>query len=80
MHVEEICESIKLCLNSPSPSIESLGHGNGYSVKQIIEIFKKVNKVNFEVIYCDQRPCIWNLLCWIMFLNIWCPNIVLKKC
>lgn len=55
LHIEEICESIKLCLNNPSNSIESLGHGKGYSVKQIIEIFKKINKVNFEVISCDRR-------------------------
>jgi len=56
VHVEEICESIKSCINNPSNSIESLGHGKGYSVKQIIEIFKKVNKVNFQVICCDRRP------------------------
>lgn len=56
VHIDEICESIKSCVNNPSNSIESLGHGRGYSVKQIIEIFKKVNKVNFKVICCDSRP------------------------
>lgn len=56
IHVEEVCESIKLCINNPSNSIESLGHSKGYSVKEIIEIFKKINNVNFEVMCCDRRP------------------------
>ena len=55
VHVMEICNSIKNCLYTPSNNIESLGHGKGYTVKEIVEVYKKVNNCNFEIRYCDRR-------------------------
>jgi UDP-glucose 4-epimerase len=55
VHVHEICESIKSCIINPSNSIECLGHGKCHSVKEIVNIFKKVNGVDFTVKYTDRR-------------------------
>jgi UDP-glucose 4-epimerase len=55
VHVMEVCEAIKSCVDKPSNNIESLGHGNGYTVKEIVEIFKKVNKYNFDIKYMEKR-------------------------
>ena len=38
-----ICYPIQKSLVQSSNNIENLGHGIGTSVKQIVEIFKKVN-------------------------------------
>jgi len=55
VHVNEICNAITLAIETPSNSIENLGHGAGYSVKEIIEIFKKVNNCDFAVNVCPRR-------------------------
>lgn len=55
VHVSEICNAIKLAIEKPSNAIECLGHGVGYSVKQITEIFKTVNNVDFDVEYGPRR-------------------------
>lgn len=55
VHVNEICHAIGAALADPSNSIENLGHGKGYSVKQIVETFKRVNGVDFEVKLVDAR-------------------------
>lgn len=55
-HVNEICYAIEKSLFLSSNKIENLGHGIGTSVKQIVEIFKKVNHCNFSVEYKDRRP------------------------
>ena len=55
VHVNEICHAIDRSIYKPSNSIENLGHGKGYSVKEIVETFKKVNNVNFEVKIEDRR-------------------------
>jgi UDP-glucose 4-epimerase len=49
VHVMEIVEAIKIAIAAPSNSIESLGHGTGYTVLELINKFKEVNNVNFEV-------------------------------
>jgi UDP-glucose 4-epimerase len=56
VHVNEICNAINISIMNPSNSIENLGHGQGHSVKQIIEIFKKVNHCDFTVTVCERRP------------------------
>jgi UDP-glucose 4-epimerase len=56
VHVNEICNAINIAITNPSNSIENLGHGRGHSVKEIIEIFKKVNHCDFNVTVCDRRP------------------------
>ena len=55
VHVNEICNSLEKAITAPSNSIENLGHGKGYTVKEIVDTFKKVNKVDFEVIIEDRR-------------------------
>lgn len=55
VHVMEICGAIKNAIGNPSNSIESLGHGIGYSVKEIVELYKKINNLNFEIKYLSRR-------------------------
>lgn len=55
VHVNEICNSIKLAIENSSNSIENLGHGFGHSVTEIVEIFKKVNNCEFSVNVCERR-------------------------
>jgi UDP-glucose 4-epimerase len=55
VHVMEICDAIKSSINKPANDIESLGHGKGYSVKEIVDTFKKVNNYNFDIRYMERR-------------------------
>lgn len=54
-HVNEICNAIIKSITMSSGQIENLGHGVGTSVKEIVELFKKVNDIDFEVIYGKRR-------------------------
>jgi UDP-glucose 4-epimerase len=56
VHVMEICESIKFAIANPSNSIESLGHGNGYTVLELIDKFKSINQIKFDVVTLPRRP------------------------
>lgn len=47
VHVMEVCDSIKTAIEQPSNSIECLGHGVGYTVKEMVNLFQKVNDVDF---------------------------------
>lgn len=49
VHVIEICTAIKLAIETPSNKIESLGHGIGYTVKEMVNIFQEVNDCSFDV-------------------------------
>jgi UDP-glucose 4-epimerase len=49
VHVNEICDALRSAIEKPSNQIESLGHGVGYTVKEIVNLFQKVNDVDFEV-------------------------------
>jgi UDP-glucose 4-epimerase len=55
LHVMEVSHSIKKAIGNPSNQIESLGHGKGHTVLQIIDIFKKVNNVDFDIQIVDRR-------------------------
>ena len=55
VHVNEICDSLKQAIEKPSNSIECLGHGVGYTVKEIVDEFQKVNDVSFNVKYGPRR-------------------------
>lgn len=55
IHVDEICEGIKLAIEEPADKIEQLGHGVGRSVKEMVELFKQVNNVDFQVNYGERR-------------------------
>jgi UDP-glucose 4-epimerase len=50
VHVDEICEAIKLAIEKPANKIECLGHGVGHTVKEIFDKFLEVNK---EELYKD---------------------------
>ncbi len=49
VHVMEICDAIKTAIEQPSNSIECLGHGVGYTVKEIVNLFRTVNDVDFSI-------------------------------
>jgi UDP-glucose 4-epimerase len=49
VHVNEICDALKHAIENPSNQIECLGHGRGRTVIQIVDMFKKVNNVDFSV-------------------------------
>ena len=55
VHVMEICEALKMAIEKPSNKVESLGHGIGYTVKEMVEIFQRVNEHEFEVKYGPRR-------------------------
>lgn len=55
VHVNEICNALRKAIYESTNSIENLGHGEGYTVKEIIDIFKKVNNVDFDVTVCPKR-------------------------
>jgi UDP-glucose 4-epimerase len=49
VHVEEICHAIEMAIETPANKIECLGHGVGYTVNEMVYIFKKVNDCDFVV-------------------------------
>ena len=55
VHVNEICDALMQAIEKPSNSVESLGHGVGYTVKEIADEFQKVNNVDFNVKYGPRR-------------------------
>lgn len=55
VHVNEICAALKDAIETPANGVESLGHGVGYTVKEIVELFQKVNNVDFEIKYGPRR-------------------------
>jgi UDP-glucose 4-epimerase len=55
VHVNEICHAIIQAITKPSNSIENLGHGRGHTVKEMVEIYKRVNHTDFEVIPKPRR-------------------------
>ena len=61
VHVDEICEAIKLAIEKPANKVECLGHGVGYTVKEIFDKFLEVNekalyKDTDEAIICKVGP------------------------
>ena len=49
VHVNEICHALMAAIEKPANGLENLGHCSGKSVKQMVETFKKVNNVDFNV-------------------------------
>lgn len=49
VHVDEICAALKMAIENPANQIECLGHGVGYTVREMADIFRKVNDCDFEV-------------------------------
>lgn len=54
-HVNEICHAVINGITESTNQIENLGHGVGTTVKEMIEIYKRVNNCNFEVIVGPRR-------------------------
>jgi len=42
-------------IEKPSNNIECLGHGVGYTVKEIVNKFQQVNDCDFDVVYGPRR-------------------------
>lgn len=55
LHVNEVCESIIKAIDTPSNSIENLGTGRGYTVREIIDAFKLSNNVDFMINELPRR-------------------------
>jgi UDP-glucose 4-epimerase len=55
VHVNEICDALKQAIEKPSNSVESLGHGVGYTVREIVNKFMEVNDCDFDVKYGPRR-------------------------
>ena len=55
VHVLEICDAIRTAIDAPSNSVECLGHGVGYSVLEIVNLFQKINGIDLEVSYGPRR-------------------------
>jgi UDP-glucose 4-epimerase len=45
VHVNEICDALRSAIEKPSNQIECLGHGVGYTVAEIVNIFREVNNI-----------------------------------
>ena len=54
-HVNEICCSVIEAIDRSTYQIENLGHGVGTTVKQMIDLYKKVNNCDFKVRICPRR-------------------------
>ena len=55
VHVNEICDSLKQAIEKPSNSVECLGHGIGYTVKEIVNKFMEVNDIDIDIVYGPRR-------------------------
>jgi UDP-glucose 4-epimerase len=55
VHVMEICNALKKAIEKPANSLESLGHGVGYTVKEMVRLFQKVNDCDIDIKYGPRR-------------------------
>ena len=55
VHVNEICHALIDAIETPSNSIECLGHGVGYTVKEIVHLFQKTNDIDINIEYGPRR-------------------------
>lgn len=56
VHVNEICLALKTAIDKPANQIECLGHGVGYTVREIVDKFQMVNNTDFDIKYGPRRP------------------------
>jgi UDP-glucose 4-epimerase len=54
-HVNEICHALEQAIDRSTNQIENLGHGVGTTVKQMIDLYKKVNNCDFDIQICPRR-------------------------
>lgn len=55
VHVNDICRALIKAIGRPANSIENLAYGDTRTVKEIIDIFKQTNDVEFQVIDLPRR-------------------------
>lgn len=55
VHVNEICDALSSAIEKSTNQIECLGHGVGTSVRDIVNLYKKVNNIDFEIKYGPKR-------------------------
>jgi UDP-glucose 4-epimerase len=55
VHVNEICHALIEAIERPANGVENLGHGQGHSVLEMVNLFKKVNRVDFQIIENPRR-------------------------
>ena len=55
VHVNEICDALMQAIEKPSNSVECLGHGVGYTVREIVNKFMEVNDIDIDVEYGPRR-------------------------
>jgi len=55
VHVNEICDALRTAIETPSNRTECLGHGVGYTVKEMVNLFEIINKVNINITYGPRR-------------------------
>lgn len=55
VHVNEICHALMTAIEKPANNLENLGHGVGNTVKNMVELFKIVNNVDFDILYGERR-------------------------
>ncbi len=54
-HVNEICVALISAIEESTNQIENLGHGVGTTVKEMIDLYKRVNNCEFDVNICPRR-------------------------
>lgn len=55
VHVDEICRALQMAIENPANGLENLGHGSGHTVREIAEIYQKVNDIQFRIEYQNRR-------------------------
>jgi len=55
VHVNEICDALRTAIEKSSNSIECLGHGVGYTVKEMVTLFELVNNAKIDITYGPRR-------------------------
>ena len=59
IHIEDLCKAHLLALaklDTERELVYNLGNGKGYSVRQVVEMVKKVSGKDFKVTEVDRRP------------------------
>ena len=55
VHVNEVCHALREAIEKPANRIECLGHGVGYTVREMANLFQKVNDCDFDIVNGPRR-------------------------
>jgi len=56
VHVNEICDALRTAIEKPSNGLENLGHGVGHTVREMVEMFERVNDIEITTKVGPRRP------------------------